>query len=105
MAGGSGCTRPRSHILSFSSPPSDLMLGESPSEVLKEVLQDGSDEAGEDLFGAGLSLEREEMVGQMVEGCQQQLYPYYDPDLVDGWALCEPAGMRSVVAMAITLGP
>lgn len=103
MANGSGCTRLHSHTHFFSSPPLDLMLGESPSEVLKEVLQDGN-EAGEDPFGAGLSLEREEMVGQMVNECRQQLYPYYDPDLVDGWALCEPAGMRSVVAMAITLG-
>ena len=79
------------------------MLGGSPSEVLKEVVQDGGDEAGEDPFSAGLSLQREELVGQMVEVCRQQLYPYYDPYVVDGWALCEPAGMRSVVAMAMAL--
>ena len=79
------------------------MLGGNPSEVLKEVVQDGGDEAGEDPFGAVLSLQREELVGQMVEVCCQQLYPYYDRYLVDGWALCEPAGMRSVVAMAMAL--
>ena len=79
------------------------MLGGSPSEVLKEVLQDAGDEVEEDPFGAGLSLQREELVGQMVEVCRQQLYPYYDPYQVDGWALCEPAGMRLVVAMAMTL--
>ena len=80
------------------------MLGESPSEVLKEVLQDGGgDEPVEYPFGVGLSLEREEMVGRMVEVCRRQLYPYYNPDQVDGWALCEPAGMRSVVAMAMAI--
>ena len=68
------------------------MLGGSPNDVLKSVLQDNSEE--EDILSEGWSLEREEAVIKMVDHCRSQLYPYYDPDKVKGFALCEPAGQR-----------
>ena len=75
-----------------SSVPADLMLGGSPSEVLKPVLQETSEE--DDSLGVAWSLEREEVMVKMLDHCRRQLYPYYDPDKVKGYALCEPAGLR-----------
>ena len=73
------------------------MLGQAPSEVLKTLTSEGDLE--EDVFGPQWSLEREQVVLQMIERCRSQLYPYYNPSDIDGWALSEPAGMRYVSDM------